>query len=148
VHVLDTKASEAFAAAISVALEVNKVNEEAIQRELDGHLKEGILALSKAMEYADLPTVVRKRVIEDLGVVRIHSRIFRVYNITTNKLDARGEDELALVEALENLKAQSVVINVEHIELHLFAHSNRLLRRELMLLKLRDKFAERLAICY
>ena len=88
VHVLNTEPSHALSTTVAIALKIYKMDEEAIQGILQSDFKEGILALCKSMEHADLTAIVRQGMIKDLCVVRVHSRIYRVSHIAANKLDS------------------------------------------------------------
>ena len=145
-HVLNPKPGEALSTAITEALKVDQMHDDSIEGEVKRHFEESILALSKPMEHADLSTVVREGMVKDLRVVGVHSRISWVIHILPDDLDARGEDILALIEGLKHLQVETMVVNVEHIQLHLITHRDGLLGLELMVLELCDKFAKSLPI--
>ena len=49
-HILDSEPGNSFASTVSKTLKIDQMNNEAVQRELYCRLKEGILALTIAME--------------------------------------------------------------------------------------------------
>ena len=145
-HVLNPKPGEALSTAITEALKVDQMHDDSIEGEVKRHFEESILTLSKPMEHADLSTVVRKGMVKDLRVVGVHSRISRVIHVLSDDFDARSEDVLALIKGLKHLQVETMIVNVEHIQLHLITHRDGLLGLELVVLELSDKFAKSLPI--
>ena len=119
VHGFHREARDALATTKTEPLEVHQVNNEPIERELESRLEESILALSKSVEDADLPTIFRllECLIADLRVVGEHSWILGVIDVFADELELGGEDEFTLVESLQHVQSQSHVVNIKESEL-------------------------------
>ena len=58
VHILNLESGDTLASTEAKALKVNQMHHEAVQRKLDRHLKERILALCEAVENANRPAIL------------------------------------------------------------------------------------------
>ena len=118
-HGFKCEARDSFAATVAKSLEINQMNKEAIQCELKSCFKEDVLALSKAMEHADLALQAfrfEQVLIVDGGVLGEHLCISLIVDIFSDKLDALTKHELSLVKIFESIQLHSIPVDVVHVE--------------------------------
>lgn len=115
VEPLDSEAADSGARSVPVALQIDRVNDIAVHRELNLRLHERIRALSKAMHDADDTKLLLDGGVLDQSVVIIRRRIVCLSaDILAVDLDAPVELNLALVKQFKRI--QSVLIPFQVVD--------------------------------